>query len=491
MRLGCSLTLLAVTASSAVSVAPPSTTEDVVRWIPSGKDGGWRTSISREMKPQGTTPTPLLAPNWFAKLPKTKLDLAGEGSVELASLQGKVVLIDFWASWCGPCLQELPHLQKLHLANEKKPFTAIAVNVDEGAELAMESAKKIGLTMPIALNNGLDDHFGVRILPTVVIADKTGRIRGRWDGYRPGLENAIQAKVAELLEDSPDGMLRPVAQVLKGAGTLRGVWTRDLPGEVDGVLALSDKDPSKARVVAAGGGAIMTYDGDGEIKGKVRAPSWAGRILDFGRDAGGTKEIAAYRMGSTSMGIVQLPSGEARSIDCGAPIASVAPVPEPRNLMCLTTAGPRVAAAGDKEARAVAPDAPKILDLARSSRHGILALYDQGELGPVGSPPPEAARAEGAARLLAVSDDGAAAVGPRAVVSAALGRFLPGDKRQLAVVTYSGHVALLDTSDGAVLVELVWPDARDISAADLDGDGRDELAVAAGRFVTVLSGATR
>jgi hypothetical protein len=234
----------------------------------------------------------------------------------------------------------------------------------------------------------------------------------------------------------------------------------------------------------------MTYDGDGEIKGKLRAPSWAGRILDLGRAPDGTKEIAAFRAGSTSMGIVQLPSGDARSIDCGAPIANVVATTNSRSLMVLTTEGPRTAAPRDKEARPF-EGAPKILDVARSKQHGVLALYDEGGLGPVATQPPESAKAEGAARLLLVGDDGAAAVGPRGVVSAALGRFLPGERLQLAVVTYAGHVALLDTSDGALLVDLVWPDVRDVSAADLDGDGHEELAVAAGRFVTVLSGAKR
>ena len=487
MRLACSLTLLAATATAVTS---PATNEDVVRWIPAGEEGGWQTPISREIRPAGVTPLPLLAPNWFAKLPRTKLDLAGEGSVELASLKGKVVLIDFWASWCGPCLQELPHLQKLHRAMEQKPFAAIAVNVDEGADLAKESAKKIGLTMPIALNNGLDDYFAVRILPTVVVADKTGRIRARWDGYRAGVEKSIQEKVETLLEDDPDGMLRPVAQVLSGAGTLHGVWIRDLPGEVDGVLALADSDPAKSRIVASGGGVIVTYDGDGEIKGKVPAPSWAGRILDFGRDASGTKEIAAYRVGSTSMGIIQLPSGQHRMIDCGAPIAALASAPGIRELTILTTKGPSLVNATDGAARPLPTDR-KVLDVAGSKRQGVLGLYDGGFLTVTASPRIEPSEhAKGEARLLAVGDDGSAAVGPRAVVSAALGRFLPGDRTQLAVVTYSGHVALIDTKDGALLVDLVWPDARDVSAADLDGDGYDELAVAAARFVTVLSGAT-
>jgi hypothetical protein len=148
-----------------------------------------------------------------------------------------------------------------------------------------------------------------------------------------------------------------------------------------------------------------------------------------------------------------------------------------------------VATAADKEAMPL-KGVPKILDLARAPNRGILALYEDGAIAPIGPKRPETFPAKGAHRLLA-ADDQWAAVGPRAIVASAIGRFLPGDRRQLAVVTYAGHVALLDTADGTLLADLVWPDARDLAAADLDGDGHEELIVGASRFVTVLSGVSR
>jgi hypothetical protein len=91
--------------------------------------------------------------------------------------------------------------------------------------------------------------------------------------------------------------------------------------------------------------------------------------------------------------------------------------------------------------------------------------------------------------LIAARRDGVV-VGPRSVVAAVSGRFLPGDGRQLAVATYSGHLTLLDEASGRVEYDASFTGIHDLAATDLDGDGRDELLVAAGHAVTALGAAT-
>jgi len=88
-----------------------------------------------------------------------------------------------------------------------------------------------------------------------------------------------------------------------------------------------------------------------------------------------------------------------------------------------------------------------------------------------------------------VAEGDGVVAGPRTVIASTSGRFLPGHGRQIAVATYSGHVVLLDARDGTLMFDAVWADVRDLASGDLDGDGLDELVVAAGRKVAALSAA--
>ena len=130
-------------------------------------------------------------------------------------------------------------------------------------------------------------------------------------------------------------------------------------------------------------------------------------------------------------------------------------------------------------------------DVAARGGRGFLALADDGSITPIagaGSRWPTAV--PGAERLVAAFDEGALA-GPRTVIASAAGRFVPGRGQQFAIATYAGRVVLLDARDGTVMFDAVWPDVQELASGDLDGDGFDELVVAAGRRLTALTaGAT-
>jgi thiol-disulfide isomerase/thioredoxin len=466
---------------------------DEISWVHRDGAPGWSAAIPRALHPDGVAATPLLAPTWFAKLPDAKVELAPEGSFDFASARGKVLLLDYWASWCGPCLKELPHLQRLHVARSGDGLVALAVNADEDATSSWESAKRLGLTMMIGVNDPeVHRLLGVRTLPALFAVDKQGRLRARWDGYRSGVEKEVAATVDKLLADDASGTTREMATVLSGQGRLQARWCRDLPGTADGVVGLPAGLVGGARVVASGGDQILSFDAAGEVIARLKTRSAAGRLLDFGTTAEGTRELVGFRSGGTALSVIALRSGAERTIAVPAPLLDVVVWSDAtggaRRLAMATMSGAASVTADDARATLLA-GASGVRALAHVPGRGVLALHEDGTIGPLlESTPVWAQPAVGAERLLAAAENGAVTA-TRSVTAAVSGRFLPDGGRQLAVATHAGHLALLDEASGRVLFDAVWAGVHDLAAADLDGDGRDELLVAAGRSVTALGAA--
>jgi len=475
--------------------APLAFASDDVSWVHADGSPGWTAAISSDTRGNGATASPLTAPLWFAKFPDAKIRLAPEGSLDLAAMRGKVLLVDYWASWCAPCLLELPHLQRLHAARSGDGLVAVAVNADEDAANAADSAKRLGLTMAIGVNDpNVYRALGVRTLPTLLAVDKQGRLRSRWDGYRPGLEKEIAATVDRLLADDAAGTTREVASVFEGAGRLRVRWLRDLTGSADGVVGLPAGVAGGMRVVASGGDEIVSFDAAGEALARLKIDGGAGRLRDFGVAADGTRELLGFRQGGTSVSVIALRSGDVRGIALPAPLLDLAVTGSPggdgRRLTFATMRGAAQAGAGEARA-ALREGSSGARSVAAAPGGGVYALNEGGAIGTLdGSSPAWAARQPSATRLLSAREADAV-VGPQGVIAAVSGRFLGDGERQLAVATYSGHLTLLDEVSGRIVFDAVWAGLHDLSAADLDGDGRDELLVAAGRSVAALKAAGR
>jgi thiol-disulfide isomerase/thioredoxin len=117
---------------------------------------------------------------------KLKTVLLDGKSVTLDQLKGKVVMVNFWATWCPTCKAEMPQWQKFYDAHKAQGFELIAVSIDEDEDELKKQAKQRGFSFPMAwrFDDKTDDNFGDIIgTPTLFVVDKNGKIawtkRGR------------------------------------------------------------------------------------------------------------------------------------------------------------------------------------------------------------------------------------------------------------------------------------------------------------------------
>ena len=109
------------------------------------------------------------------------VDLSGK-KVELKQYKGKVVFLNFWATWCGPCKEEMPSMEALYRQFKEKGFVFLTISVDyEGLKPVKEFIEKHRYTFPVLLDPKCDtlDPFEVKSIPTTIIIDKNGRMRAK------------------------------------------------------------------------------------------------------------------------------------------------------------------------------------------------------------------------------------------------------------------------------------------------------------------------
>ena len=123
--------------------------------------------------------------------------------LSLSDLRGQVVMINFWASWCGPCRQEMPLLDKLYARYKPMGFTLLGVNVEPDPTLATGFLDKTPVTFPILLDkdSSVSKLYQVAGMPSTVIVDRKGNLRWVHKGYKPGDENAYLDQIRALIRE--------------------------------------------------------------------------------------------------------------------------------------------------------------------------------------------------------------------------------------------------------------------------------------------------
>lgn len=140
-----------------------------------------------------------LAPG--AKMPEIGLQaLSGKG-VDVAALTGKVVIVDFWATWCAPCRESMPELEKLYKKYADRGLTVVGVSVDKEAGVIKPFLEKLQVTFPIVHDgaHSLADKFAPARMPSSYVIDRKGVVRYVHGGYHPGDVAALEKELQELL----------------------------------------------------------------------------------------------------------------------------------------------------------------------------------------------------------------------------------------------------------------------------------------------------
>lgn len=128
--------------------------------------------------------------------------IADGAAFQLSKLKGKVVLLDFWGTWCGPCRAAIPHEKKLAARFGNQTFALIGISINDSPDTLRKFVANNELTWPNVLDdkNTIAQQWQVEAVPTFVLIDADGFIIGRWEGAQdmPAIEKAIEAELKTL-----------------------------------------------------------------------------------------------------------------------------------------------------------------------------------------------------------------------------------------------------------------------------------------------------
>jgi thiol-disulfide isomerase/thioredoxin len=140
--------------------------------------------------------------------PNCTLTALGDGQgYDLQRFRGRVLYVDFWASWCGPCGQSFPFMNQLHHELADSGLQVVAVNLDEQPEDAKDFLARHPAHFAVATDasGSCPRDFGVQAMPTSYLIDRRGVIRHVHLGFRPGETGEVRALLRQLLAESPAG----------------------------------------------------------------------------------------------------------------------------------------------------------------------------------------------------------------------------------------------------------------------------------------------
>lgn len=129
-----------------------------------------------------------------------------EPPTQLSQLKGKVVILDFWATWCGPCRMTIPELAGIYKKYKDQGLEIVGISVDEKdtRDMVPIAIKKLGINYPVVYGDdieGLRTNYAVKNLPTLYLVSRKGDLVGKIEGYDPS--GRLRMYVEDLLREKP------------------------------------------------------------------------------------------------------------------------------------------------------------------------------------------------------------------------------------------------------------------------------------------------
>jgi cytochrome c biogenesis protein CcmG/thiol:disulfide interchange protein DsbE len=133
-------------------------------------------------------------------VPNLRVRMLDGRTRELTSFRGQIVLLDFWATWCGPCLAELPLLKQIAREFSPRGVTLLAVTDEEDTDQIRKTlaARKLDLPIAIDVEHHSGEFFGVSTIPHLVLIDREGIVRDVYVGFSHHLESELREQLEKL-----------------------------------------------------------------------------------------------------------------------------------------------------------------------------------------------------------------------------------------------------------------------------------------------------
>lgn len=148
-------------------------------------------------------PVTAIASDGHTKAPDFTLKSRSGENLRLEEQRGNIVLVNFWASWCGPCREELPKMEALQQSYQDLGFTVLAINVDDNPAKAESLLSEVDVSFPVLFDSDgkISQKYDLSAMPTTVIVDRDGNARLTHKGYKTGDELKYEKAIKVLMRE--------------------------------------------------------------------------------------------------------------------------------------------------------------------------------------------------------------------------------------------------------------------------------------------------